>query len=393
MVSLNTVSARLGLTVDAFRIMIATVAAFAIGKASIGYAPVIVSAYMEGLDIGPKPAGFLMSGEYILTALFTLLISSFVHKISLTRAFLIGSACVLTGTILTVFSDTIVMIAAARVVVALGAGITIATSFAAVASTPDPERTFGHVYAWAGVGWAITFPLVSNAAGAYAYKGVFIVLAVLTLLLVIAYRLLPERVVMNKPSLKVGGGSNTMLGFVVVLAVFLYYLPTNAVWAFTSEIGAAAGMTAEQMGPVFSLATICGLLGGFFATWLTTRIGRHIPILVGGTTLIVGTLVLVNASSATQFVIAQLFVSTSIFFTAPYLFGLGAAIDSDGRWTSATSGAYLFGLSLGPGIGGMLVESVGIPAIGTFQLIVGAIALTMGMLIATSIRKLGREQN
>ena len=66
------------------------------------------------------------------------------------------------------------------------------------------------------------------------------------------------------------------------------------------------------------------------------------------------------------------------FFAIPYLFGLAAALDKQGRLAAAAGSVYLLGFGVGPACAGNVIEAFGYRGLGW---IAGAVVLIAAMVL------------
>ncbi len=76
--------------------------------------------------------------------------------------------------------------------------------------------------------------------------------------------------------------------------------------------------------------------------------------------------IITQTDSGAVFVFCQIVYHMFLFFTVPYLFGICAEMDPQGRLLAVGGGALTFGGALGPAIAGVLIEWNGYAALGGF---------------------------
>ena len=79
--------------------------ALLIGQSSVLVTPVILSSLMRGLELSATEAGILVTMEMMTLALSTLVLASFIGKVSNKRVFIGGLLVLLTGQLMSALID------------------------------------------------------------------------------------------------------------------------------------------------------------------------------------------------------------------------------------------------------------------------------------------------
>ena len=83
---------------------------------------------------------------------------------------------------------------------------------------------------------------------------------------------------------------------------------------------------------------------------------RLIPITVSSVAISMLAIVICINTQPVVYVIALILLAVFFYFSVPYLFGLAAALDRQGRWAAAAGSAYLLGFAVGPAFAGTMIE-------------------------------------
>src|SRR5256885_16421259 len=114
-------------------------------------------------------------------------------------------------------------------------------------------------------------------------------------------------------------------------AILVAHLAHGGIWAYVERFGAAAGAGPRLVGRALGSAAFTGLLGGILVTLLGTRRGRVLPNTLS-LALSSGSLLLpVLHGGPVVFVTAAMAFYLAWVFGLPYLMGIIAALDPEGR--------------------------------------------------------------
>ena len=157
----------------------------------------------------------------------------------------------------------------------------------------------------------------------------------------------------------------------------LMAIAQGAIWAFSERIGGAVQLSPRAIGWVLGGATLMGIGGSVLAGILGLTRGRGGPLLFGYAGCAVSIALVASASGGAAFSVGQLALALTFNFTSPYLMGLAAALDPQGRISAALSGALLVGAGIGPGLAGVVVEWGAFAALGAGSVLVTGISAAL----------------
>ncbi|MHC4986368.1 MAG: hypothetical protein ACYTFO_09475, partial [Planctomycetota bacterium] len=160
---------------------------------------------------------------------------------------------------------------------------------------------------------------------------------------------------------------------VLLIAGALMAVAQAAIWAFSERIGGSVQLSPRAIGWVLGGATLMGIGGSVLAGLLGLTRGRGGPLLFGYVGCAASIALVAGAGGGVAFSVGQLALALTFNFTSPYLMGLAAALDPQGRISAALSGALLVGAGIGPGLAGVVVEW------GAFNALGGVSVLVTGM--------------
>ena len=347
--------------------------ALLIGQSSVLVTPVIMSSLIRGLELSASRAGYLVTLEMLTLAFSTLILASYIGKVSKTKMFTAGMLVLVTGHLFAAFSDVIILIILGRVLVGLGGGMMVTVANATMASSADPERFFSIAFVTSALLTAIALIMLSIIAGQYNHAGVFVFLAALAIVGIVFCRPLLQGGYASSQN-SAGRSRHPPLAYLTLLALFIYYCGAGSVWAFAEQKGHHLEIESVTIGLVLSAVTVGGLLSGSVAAWLSTRAGRAKPLVVCATLQVFSIFFFSVSTTTFQYSVSLMLATVSLYFIMPYLIGVAAMFGENGRWGAAGGGASLLGLAISATVGGMLVDWGGYKMIGIAFSIMGPIA-------------------
>ena len=245
-----------------------------------------------------------------------------------------------------------------RCIAGVGEGLVYAASLAAVASrSANPDKLYGYIQ----VTWAVLSTLLFTAGGyltdMFAHRGIYGMIAGITIVLMIFLRWLPTGV--TAPTQSVNNNHNAAplwMGIITLAGIFIYLTASAAIYTFTAPLGERAGLSTNQIGYALTTGSAVGFSGAVLATWLNIRRGRAVPISVFSVAFSIIAIVLCVNTHPVIYVVTLVLSVVFFYFSVPYLFGLAAALDQQGRWAAAAGAAYLLGFAVGPAFAGTMIE-------------------------------------
>ena len=146
--------------------------------------------------------------------------------------------------------------------------------------------------------------------------------------------------------------------WLTILAMAIYFVGLNGVWAFLDLMGAARGFTPTAVGAALTLSVLAGVAGTLLASRfdrLSPRTAMLISFVVF--TTFIGVLLVVPGYAA--FVVALVLFNIGWNFSLPYLMALTAVIDESGRFLALLPAAQALGGAMGPIVAGVIMTSLG----------------------------------
>jgi len=368
---------------DSLVFIIAVLAAQIIGSLVTQMSPLVLGAVITGLDLSEQQAGYVVFAEFLVLSITAIVAAPYLPLFSYRKLCIYAVAVTIIAHGASVFLESLYAVVAARCIAGLGQGLIYAVSLAAVASrSSNPDKLYGiFQITWALLNMVL-FTVGGHLSELYAHKGIFGLIGVVSILLAIFLSKLPDDVADRS----VTEQSNTnvaspLMGILTLAGIFVYLTVSAAVYTFTAPLGARAGLSTIQIGYALTAASIIGLSGAVVATWLNIKKGRTLPITIFCVSFASIAIVICLNTNPIIYVIALMLSVVFFYFSVPYLFGLAAALDKQGRWAAAAGSAYLLGFAVGPAFAGTMIEWFEYPGLGVASALGAAIAWLLLMIV------------
>jgi predicted MFS family arabinose efflux permease len=373
----------LPLPTGAAAIAVGATAAQVIGGLFAQMSPFVIGGLMSGLQLSERDAGFIVSVELLTLAISAIAIAPLLPRLSFRRVGLAAVALTLLAQGSSIFVTSWTALMMLRGVAGVGEGALYAMSLCIVASHfRNPEKMYGYFQVVWALGSVALFAIGGQVTAAFAHRGIFALIAGVTLAFAPFLLLAPERG--DRSDLRVdanGAPASPLLGIMMFMSVALYLMVSAAIYAFSAPLGERAGLDTSTVGYALTVASLIGLAGAAAATALNVRWGRAVPITGFAIGFSLVALVLCFWRNPAAYV-AALVVSVMIYyFSIPYLFGLAAALDRGGRWAAAAGAAYLLGFAAGPVLGGAIISMAGYASLAASCIAVTAAAWALAIAV------------
>jgi predicted MFS family arabinose efflux permease len=341
--------------------------------------PLIVGGLIDDYHFSPAQAGYVTGIEMAGIGLAPFIVAAIGGAWNRRHVVLVGTTIGILGTLGPVLSDAFVPILLCRFIAGFGCGLVAAIALAVIATTRDPDRTFGLYYMMA---YAFAVPLMAGGAWSMTHfhvRGAYMFLALTLLVVYVTAQRIPE----SFTGLKGDGKAQALPPFPLVGGALslglslLFWIGLGGVWAFLERLGLQAGVDREAVGGVLTFYAVAAFVGALTASLLHTRLGR-LPML---TAAIVGAVLSVGLIGWVPGLVP--FAAGVIIFSyiwplfLTYLSGTMAVIDPTGRVVAMSVASQCIGMALGPAIGGELAGRYGYVSIAVMALICFAMALAL----------------
>ncbi len=342
-------------------VMVGATAAQLIGGLSAQMSPLVIDGLMKGLSLSERDAGLVLTIELITLALTAIAIAPVLPRVSARRISLFAVVLTLLAQSASVFSNSWASLALLRGIGGVGEGVLWAVSLFIVASrSNNPDKDYGYFTVVWALGSIALFAIGAELTAAFAHRGILALVAVVDLALAPLLLFIPDTHP-NRRGLAASDSTHAspLLGVMTLAAIGLFLTAGAAISAFSTPLGERAGLDARGVGYTLTIASAFGLVGAAAATALNVRLGRGLPISAFCVGFALAVLTLCLWRDPTAYVTALVLSIIIYNFSTPYLFGLAAALDRNGRWAAAAGSVYLLGFAAGPLLAGAVIAAAG----------------------------------
>ena len=377
-------SARSG---DPLKFIAAVLAAQVIGGLVTQMSPLIVGGVIIGLELTEQQAGFVAFAEFIVLSITAIAVAPVLPRLSYRSLCFSAAGVAVAAQVLSILLTDLYLIVAVRCIAGVGEGLVYAASLATVASrSVNPDKLYGYVQ----VTWAILSTLLFTAGGyltdMFAHRGIYGMIVGITIILIVFLKWLPTDVTVSAESVKKDDTTAPQwMGIITLAGIFIYLTASAAIYTFTAPLGERAGLSTNQIGYALTTGSAVGFTGAGLATWLNIRKGRVIPISVFSVAFSIIAIVLCVNTHPVIYVVTLVLSVVFFYFSVPYLFGLAAALDQQGRWAAAAGSAYLLGFAVGPAFAGTMIEWYGYIGLGVASVIAAILAWILLLAVARNL--------
>lgn len=353
-----------------WKILLGGGAANCVATGSWWLQPILMQHFVSQAGMSDAAAGLLLSAEVMALALVSALATRWLGEIgSHRRLAMAGTLLALLASILSLKALHMpAMLMALRVAAGAGAGLVLTACNQVGAEARDPEAMFAK-YGFVNVAFGTALLAALQPLSGWGGE------ATPFLLLVFALGVLFPMVAMMPSERQADASASPRLGSVVPTyrsrtrimliagGTFAISLSSGVLWAYYALIGAQTGLSPAAVEGAIGVAIFTAAGATLLAAVLGQRLGRRGPIGLGLALLIGAILVLSQHPGAMAFRVATCVNVAAVYFLLPYFLGAGTAEDSQ-RGAAYVGSAFFLAGAVSPLAGGLLVQSVGIGAVG-----------------------------
>lgn len=370
----------------------ASASAYGVGLLAMLVLPFMIGATMNGLGLDEAQAGFLGTVEFLGVTVASLLAAPFIGRLPRRNLALAGAALAIIGNALSAMQSSYEVLLVIRAAVGFGCGLALAAGNATVANAENPEKLAAQMSILFVVLMVVTMTSFARVSDLWSYKGVYGALAVCMLVMAIFIFRLPQGTGQVHSTVEhphAHRGILSISGIFMLFAMFAFALRDTMMWAFAERIGNGVGYGPDDLGMLFSVQAVIGIVGPLVASLVGSRYGLRLPVLLGIVlTGIVTYTILQSSKAIVPYSVGVLFISGTYFYALSYLTALAAELDTQGRIVAASGGFLVAGVAFGPAVSGALIVRGGYELSSWVN--VGIVVVTL-LLILVPLRAVGRK--
>lgn len=287
-------------------------------------------------------------------------------EVSNSRLAVLGCLIAVMAQFLSAAVDSLHLLAGLRVIAGAGLGLAYAAAAMAAAATANPDRVLGYGVTAGLLAIVILLPCLAMVVTAAGYKGAYIALGVLVIVLIPMMRWLGQgQAHTAEPGKAPALPLRSLAG--LLLCISFFNIGSGAIWGFSERVGQQAGFSVEEAGFIIATGAVSGLAGALFAGWLGDRWGRRRPVILALVLAGLGYLILGGATNSASYITGINLYWVTYMFLLPLMIGAGAALDAAGRAATLAAGAISLTFAIGPACGGFIATWFSYAAIGWFS--------------------------
>ena len=134
-----------------------------------------------------------------------------------------------------------------------------------------------------------------------------------------------------------------VIAFAIILSA-----AAAAHWTFTERMALQVGLTVTQVGQVFAGSLLVGIVGASLAAWVGDRFGSARPIVLAWTMVLVLGFAVPYLPTPLTFILGFCLLRFFMNINDPFVVGVVARLDVEGRLTTIFAASGLFGAAIGP---------------------------------------------
>ena len=181
---------------------------------------------------------------------------------------------------------------------------------------------------------------------------------------------------------------NPLLAWVCLFAIFLTYINIGAYWTYIELAALDSNTNPELVSEVLVWASLCSLLGCFFATLLSNRFGLLRPLLIALLTMATGVGMLAFGINEPKFLMSVFTFNLLWIFTDVYQMGSLASFDRGGNYAAYLPAAQGLGQIVGPNIAASLLAiNLGYQSVFIMCWCAAMLAMTIYWILYRHLRK------
>ena len=352
--------------------------------------PIQIGALIDGLSLGAAAAGLLATLEFSALGIGIMFVAVNPLKTSALKYALMGVALITAGQIGSALIADYTVLMALRFLVGFGAGFANAAATITIAANfKTPERTAGYAFGLVYLVGGLLYLAAPHMTEYGYHKGVFLSLAAVVLLFTPLLFGLPDTPLKKRAAVRPAAVLSVPVLLLFTAEVFLM-IGMGAAWGFGERMGLAVNLSPKEIGFYFACTMIASIIGSMFTGWLGLRFGRTLPFVVCTILLSLCCYFMANPGIAIVYVTCLLSFQALQALFIPFLIGTGAALESSGRLSAAVVAVEIFSFGAGGVIGGMVVETFDLQAVGWLAVLGGIVAAPLLMLVC---RPLDRQNS
>jgi len=375
----------------------ASAAAYGIGMLSLLVLPFLIGATMTSMGLDESEAGILGSIELLGVMLASILVAPHIDKLPRRTLAMSGAAIAVLGNLFSMVAMPYELLLLVRALTGFGCGLALAAGNATVANAANPEKLAAHMSLFFVVLMVVMMNVFSRVGSYWGYQGCYAALAITIALVSLLMIKLPQKAGASELNSAVSTNNSknifSMVGILMLVAMFAFQMRDTMAWAFVERIGAGLGYSTQEVGDLLSLQAMLGILGPIIATVIGSRFGLKVPVIVAVITSgLITVLILFSTQSQHLYLFSVSLISITYFYALSYLTALAAELDAKGRIVAASGGLLIAGSAVAPVLSGYLIVEGGYELMSWVALGVLGLTLICVLIPLASLKQTNNKQ-
>lgn len=368
-------------------LFVAGFCAYWIGTAPNNILPLEISAFIEHFNMSEPMAGALATIESVFVVLATFILANRVQHFPTVKLAMLGALIALVAQIVTVVVEAGLVLWISRIASGIGFGMILAVANVVISQSDNPDKFYSLLWAVAAIFDALLFMIAPLFNEQFGHPGLFIFASLLILLFSIFMIRLPQIQDISEEE-EHTADDNKVAGMTLIVAVCIVFSALGGLWSFGEQIMSNTfGMDAKESGMIFAISVLAGFVGSMSAAMLAEKVSRK---LLSYTSLVLAISCCVIATQTNNKILFDIvFISFVglVYFMIPLLLGLAASLSASGEYAAKVSGMIVLGTSIGPIIGGALVNQYGYSSLGGYFFISGVITFAALIFVFAKLKQ------
>ncbi|WP_315756818.1 MULTISPECIES: MFS transporter [unclassified Bradyrhizobium] len=335
--------------------------------------PIWVGILISGFAFEPAQAGGLATLFLAGVVTSSVALSPFFHRLPGRWMPALGFGISALSFYAMIGSNDFAPLAAGHFVAGFATGLALSFTHGTMGRTSNPHRIFAMGGVMLGIFAVLFLGGAPTLIAKFGSPTIFKIFAAVMGVACVSAALLFPSVSANEDVVEDSAGFTKPVWFAIT-GIMLMALVQAMIFSFLERMGADRGLAPEQIQGVLVVMGLIAITPTLLAAFLEKKIS---PIAVGIGGALAQGLIAITISCSTGFLpyAAAVAFPFAMLFTHTFIFGHLARIEPTGRAVAATPAMIMSGSAIAPLLGGVLVQTVGYPALGIAALVLDLLAL------------------
>lgn len=331
--------------------------------------PIWLAAAAERFHLTAPQSGLLASLELGCMAFAS--IASAALAFSSLRPLAFAIALSIVGNLGSLLATDALTLTAARAVVGLSYGVTLAEITRRAAQMPDPHRVFAMQQLGLVLFATVFFTTAPKLIASLGAPSLFLYNMVMGALALASIAWLPLSTDASVTGASASrAGKRSVAVAMTFVAIVLSFAAYGSLWTYIAEAAKSSGLPLDALSRTLAIGAVANLLAPLAAGRLGLRYGRVTPLLLGYAGFALSMLMIALGLGPAWFAAGAIGLNLFLLFLGPFLLGTLAGLDASGRGAAVGPAFFTIGGAIGPAVGGFVIGNAGFPIMG----IIGAMA-------------------